>query len=179
MISFLKRRLLGHERYGRSIGVKIGRDCRILSSNFGTEPFLISIGDRVTVSFDVIFLTHDGSSWLMRDDKGRRYIYRAVSVGSDCFIGAGSIVMPGVTIGDRVIVAAGAVVTKSVPSGSVVAGVPARIIGDYDTFRERVMAMPSDADLAHLPDFRARVMAALDPEPRPMLTRDDPPAGTA
>lgn len=173
MLGFLKKRLMGHERFGRSVGVTIGRDCRILSSNFGTEPFLIAIGDRVTVSFDVIFLTHDGSSWLMRDDKGRRYIYRRVSVGSDCFIGAGSILMPGITIGDRVIVAAGAVVTKSVPAGSVVAGVPARIIGDYAEFRERVMAMPSDADLAHLPDFRSRVMAALDETPRPMLAREN------
>lgn len=172
MMNFLKRRLLGHERYGRSRGVTIGRDCRILSSNFGTEPFLITIGDRVTVSFDVIFLTHDGSSWLMRDEKGRRYIYRPLKIGSDCFIGAGSILMPGIEIGDRVIVAAGAVVTKSVPDGSIVAGVPARIIGDYETFKERVMAMPSDADLAPVPDFRDRVMAALDPTPRPLLTRD-------
>ena len=176
IIHFLMRKLLGHERYGRYVGVRIGSACRILSSNFGTEPFLIAIGDRVTVSFDVMFLTHDGSSWLMRDEKGRRYIYRPITIGSDCFIGAGSIVMPGVTIGDRVIVAAGAVVTRSVPDGSVVAGVPARIIGDFATFRDKVMAMPSDADLAHLPDFRSKVMGALDPTPRPMMRRDDPSA---
>lgn len=167
--TFLLRRLLGHERYGRRIGVRIGRDCRILSSNFGTEPFLISIGDRVTVSFDVTFLTHDGASWLIRDARGRRYIYRRLKIGSDCFIGAGAILMPGVEIGDRVIVAAGAVVTKSVPSGSIVAGVPARMIGRYDDFHERTLAMPSDADLAGIDDFRARVLAALDATPRPPL----------
>lgn len=170
IIRKLGEKLLGHERHGRSLGVKIGRDCRILSSNFGTEPFLIEIGDRVTVSLNVIFLTHDGASWLIRDHRGRRYIYRRVKVGSDCFIGARAILMPGVEIGDRVIVGAGAVVTKSVPSGSVVVGCPARIIGSYDAFRERTLAMPSDADLAMEKDFRARVMKAVDDTPRPLLS---------
>lgn len=170
MKNFLLRRLLGHERYGRRIGVNIGRDCRILSSNFGTEPFLISIGDRVTVSFNVTFLTHDGASWLIRDERGRRYVYRRVKVGNDCFIGAGAILMPGVEIGDNAIVAAGAVVTKSVPEGSIVAGVPARLIGHYVDFRDRVLTMPSNADLAHIADFRERVLAAIDETPRPRIT---------
>ena len=48
------------ERYARRIGVKIGRNCRVGMPNWGTEPYLISIGDHVTISCDVIFLTHDG-----------------------------------------------------------------------------------------------------------------------
>lgn len=52
-----------------------------------------------------------------------------VVVGEDVWLGHGSTVLRGVTIGDRAIVAAGAVVTRDVPSGAIVGGVPARIIG--------------------------------------------------
>ena len=51
-----------------------------------------------------------------------------VKVGNNCFVGYGSILLPGVTIGDEVIVGAGSVVTKDVPSNSIVAGNPARVI---------------------------------------------------
>jgi acetyltransferase-like isoleucine patch superfamily enzyme len=51
-----------------------------------------------------------------------------VRIGAQCFFGFRSIIMPGVTLGDRCIVGAGAVVTKSFPSNSVLAGVPAKIL---------------------------------------------------
>lgn len=123
----------------RALGVTIGECCRILSSNFGTEPWLIEIGDRVTVSGDVHFLTHDGGGWLIRDERGRRYRYAPIKVGDDVFVGAASVIMPGVRIGDRCIIGAGSVVTKSVPTGSIVAGVPARIIGDFDDYEKRAL----------------------------------------
>lgn len=49
-----------------------------------------------------------------------------VVIGNGCWIGCGAILLKGTTLGDRCIVGAGAVVTKSFPSGSVIAGVPAR-----------------------------------------------------
>lgn len=51
-----------------------------------------------------------------------------VTIGHDCFIGAGSIILKGVTIGDYSIIGAGSVVTKSVPSGGIWAGNPARFV---------------------------------------------------
>lgn len=52
---------------------------------------------------------------------------RGIVVGDDCWIGAGAKILDGVTLGDGCIVASGAVVTRSFPSGSIVAGVPARV----------------------------------------------------
>ncbi len=54
---------------------------------------------------------------------------RAVHIGNDVWLGARAIVLPGITIGDGAIVGAGAVVTRDVAAGSIVAGVPARLIG--------------------------------------------------
>lgn len=56
-----------------------------------------------------------------------------VSIGEDSFIGAGSIILKSVTIGDRVIIGAGSVVTKSIPSNSIAAGNPCRVIRTLDT----------------------------------------------
>ncbi len=78
--------LSGKERFARRKGVSIGRDCRILSNIVTTEPWLITVGDRVTISSEVTFITHDGSGWLIRDDRGRRYRYAPITLGSDVFI---------------------------------------------------------------------------------------------
>lgn len=160
--------LRGKEAYARSRGVRIGQGCRILVHDFGSEPFLVTIGDRVTVATRVLFLTHDGSTWLMRDARGRRQRYGAITVGSDVFIGAGAILMPGVTVGDRCIIGAGSVVTKSVPPGSVVAGNPARWITGYDDFIAHGLAtLPADGDYpAGLP-IRDKVAAMLPRCPSP------------
>jgi maltose O-acetyltransferase len=51
-----------------------------------------------------------------------------VTIGADCWIGGGAVVLPGVTIGDGATIGANAVVTRDVPAGATVAGVPARLI---------------------------------------------------
>lgn len=139
--------LLGKEQFARRKGVKIGNGCRILSNVVTTEPWLVSIGDRVTVSSDVSFVTHDGSGWLVRDEKGRRFRYAPIKIGDDVFIGTGSVILPGVQVGDRVVIGAGSVVTRSIPDGTVVAGVPARVITTWTEFQDRVRHWPSSADM--------------------------------
>lgn len=66
---------LGKKEYAKYLGVKIGENCRIYNTEWGTEPFLIDIGDKVTITSGVKFITHDGTTWLMNDEKGRRYYY--------------------------------------------------------------------------------------------------------
>ncbi len=52
---------------------------------------------------------------------------RPITIGEDCWFGAGCIVLPGVTVGDRCVVAAGSVVTSDIPADSLAAGVPAQV----------------------------------------------------
>ena len=103
---------------------------------------LIEVGDRCVISHGVRILTHDFS--LDRVDErlngiGAEELCRRepVRVGAQSFIGMGSILLPGVTIGDGAIVGAGSVVTKDVPSDSVVAGNPARPLGSTQALLER------------------------------------------
>ena len=60
-----------------------------------------------------------------------------IDIRDNCFIGAGATILPGVTIGPNAIVAAGAVVNSDVPEGKVVGGIPARIIGDYESVKQK------------------------------------------
>lgn len=156
-------RTKGDAGYARFLGVKIGDGCRIYSFSFGSEPFLIEIGDRVTITSGVKILTHDGSTWLMRDDKGRRYLYRKVIIGNDVFIGVDSIIMPGVVIQDKVVIGAGSVVTKSVPSGVIVAGNPAKIIGSYEAYKENAFGnFVSDKDIDKTCSYKERILKVVD-----------------
>ena len=162
-------KLIGGPRAARSLGVTVGEGCRIYSMDVASERWLVSIGDRVTVSVGVQFITHDGTGWLVRDTSGRRYRYAPIAVGDDCFIGARSILMPGVVIGDNVIVAAGSVVTKSAPAGSIIGGNPARVIGETSALITRVREeWPAESRMVGA-THRDRVMSVLDTSPKPML----------
>lgn len=100
-----------------------------------TFPRGVHIGKRSYVAFDVAVLTHDRT----------RGLYLDTVIGRDCFIGARSLILPGVRIGDGAIVGAGSVVTRDVPARAVVAGNPARIVrrdaetGPYGRFADADM----------------------------------------
>lgn len=83
-----------------------------------TYPKGVHVRKDSYIAFGATLLTHDRT----------RGVYLDTVVEENCFIGARSIIMPGVTIGHNSIVAAGAVVTKNVPPASIVAGNPAQII---------------------------------------------------
>lgn len=161
-------RYRGGDVAARWLGVKVGEGCRILSHLFGSEPWLISVGNRVTISSGVRILTHDGTGWLFRDDLGRRFRYARVHIGDDVFVGIGSIIMPGVHVGDRCVVGAGSVVTKSVPSGSVVAGNPAKLITTYDALMSRVAEWPTQNDIRGL-SYREGIQKVVDSGHLPYL----------
>lgn len=160
----------GRVAYAKHLGVKMGNNCRIYTTYFGSEPFLITIGNNVTVTSGVKFLTHDGSTWLMRDQKGRRFYYAPIEIKNDVFIGVNSIIMPGVKIEDRVIVAAGAVVTKSVPSGVIVAGVPAKVVGLYNDIEKRMLeSYISEKDFDKTDNYEERINKIVSSEFKPFM----------
>ncbi len=118
----------------RKDGVEIGEGCRLISCNFGSEPYLIRLGDHVTITEGVYFITHDGGNWIHREFYPNIDTFGKISIGDNVFIGLNAIILPGVTIGNNVVIGAGSVVTKSIPDDVVVAGNPARVITSKDTY---------------------------------------------
>ena len=128
---FFEKNILGSIKYARKIGVQVGDNCRFVDQpNWGSEPYLISIGNHVLISFKVTFITHDASTWCFREKDPYKNVYKfgKISVGDNCFLWAHSIILPNVKIGNDCIIGAGSVVTKNVPDGEVWAGVPAKFI---------------------------------------------------
>lgn len=90
----------------------------------------VVIGSHVLIAPNVFITdhTHRNARALRIDEQGTSAA--PVTIGSDAWIGAGAILLPGVRIGEGAVVGAGAVVTKSVAAFTIVAGVPARVIGE-------------------------------------------------
>ena len=105
------------------------------------EPYLVSIGNHCTISSGVAFITHDGATWLFRDEPEYRNLrhYAAIKIRDDCFIGARAIIMPGVIVGPNAIVGAGAIVTEDVAPNTVVAGNPARFVCTMDQCKAKML----------------------------------------
>jgi maltose O-acetyltransferase len=118
-----------------SMGMTVGNNFRRLHGVI-LDPghcWLIEIGNNVTMAPRVHILCHDASTkqFLNYTKIGR------VTIGDNVFIGAESVVLPGVTIGSNVIIGANSTITKDVPDGSVVAGSPARVICSLDAYLEK------------------------------------------
>lgn len=125
----------------RKRGVRIGTGCSIARNVFfGAEPYLIEIGNNVRLTSNVQFITHDGSLWVLRNlglvDQSADKI-APISIGSNVNIGWNTMIMPGVKIGSNCIIGAGSIVTKDVPDNSVAAGVPARQIESIEEYCQK------------------------------------------
>jgi len=127
------RYLAGHVQ-GRLVKPKrmeVGKGAYLAPSakiDLTADGSLVSIGDHATISSDVRILCHDSSS-------NRRLVatwVAPVRIGDGAFVGAGATILPGVTIGSDAVVGAGSVVTSNVPARAVVAGAPAKVIGNVD-----------------------------------------------
>jgi acetyltransferase-like isoleucine patch superfamily enzyme len=129
--------------YARSIGVRVGLGCRFYGADigmFGSDPYLITIGDNVHITKGVLFVTHDGATLILRKEVPDLEVTAPISIGNDVYIGVNSIILAGVTIGDRCIIGAGSVVTKSISGNSVAVGVPAKVVKTVDEYLESARA---------------------------------------
>ena len=117
------------------LGLRVGDNFQMEKGCSLDTPFawLISIGNNVTLASRVYILAHDASTkkHLNFTKVGR------VNIGDNVFIGAHSVILPNVRIGDNVIVGANSVVTRDIPSNSVVAGNPARIIYKLEDYIDK------------------------------------------
>lgn len=138
IIDFWRRKFWSNEKYARHIGVSIGNNCSIGTKHFSSEPYFIKIGNHVQITDNVRFFTH-GGSWVFRDKYPKFDYFGKIVIGDNVYIGSSSIILPGVTIGNNVIVGAGSVVTKSVKDNSIVAGNPARVIGNIEDLLEKLL----------------------------------------
>lgn len=115
-----------HCHFGRMVYANYGLTC--------VDDTHIYIGDYTMLGPNVTIATagHPILPELRR--KGLQY-NMPVHIGENCWIGAGAVIMPGITIGDNVVIGAGSVVTKDIPSGVVAVGNPCRImreVGEHD-----------------------------------------------
>jgi maltose O-acetyltransferase len=117
-------------RSGMQVGehVFVGLGCHL-------DPafcFLITLGDGAVLSLNVTVLAHDAST---RAHMGYTRL-APVWIGAGAFVGAGSIILPGVTVGEGAIVGAGSVVRRDVAPYTLVAGNPARVVADHGAYIE-------------------------------------------
>lgn len=128
-------------QYLRNQGVQIGENCAIdYSASFGSEPYLISLGNHVRVNEGVQFITHDGGVWVLRELKEKYKdidLFGEISVGNNVHIGTNATIMPGVHIGSNCIIGCGAIVTRDIPDNSIAVGIPARVIESLEEYEAK------------------------------------------
>lgn len=134
------KRLLGMENLNtlealKKKGLKVGTNFNIQQGCIidSSHSYHIEIGNDVTLAPNVHILAHDAST--------RNFLeytkIKNVKIGNRVFIGASSIVMPGVTIGNDVIIGAGSIVTKDIPDNCLYAGNPAKFMMHTDVYIAR------------------------------------------
>jgi acetyltransferase-like isoleucine patch superfamily enzyme len=147
----------------------LGEDCSILHTTVITDPEYVSIGDNVRFSACTI-LGHDGSIAMLDHALGEPLdSVGYVVIHDNVFVGYGAIIMPNVKIGPNAIVAAGSVVVRDVPPNSIVGGVPAERITDWDSHVERLREKTRDLPWFDL--IRKRGASGFDPALEPELKR--------
>lgn len=136
----------------KELFAEIGEDCYIeppLHANWGghhvhfgrnvyanfnltlVDDTHIYVGDYTMFGPNVVIAT--GGHPLLPELREKGYQYNAsVRIGKNCWIGAGVIIVPGITVGDNVVIGAGSVVTKDIPSNTLAAGNPCRVLREIN-----------------------------------------------
>lgn len=128
--------------FAKYLGVNVGLDCRFLGiskSTFGSEPYLISIGNHVTLTGGIRFITHDGGVWVLREKYPKIDCFGKITIGNNVFIGLNSVIMPNSIIGDNIVIGAGSLVRGVLEKDTVYAGVPVRKIMTIDEYESKIL----------------------------------------
>ncbi len=131
----------------KKVFASIGENCSIMDRKVPLYANLIRIGNNVHIASKVDFITHDITHVVLNNlpkfAGGGTEIQEkigCIEIKDNVFIGSNTTVLGGVRIGKNVIVAAGSLVNKDVPDNSIVAGIPARVVGSFEDFVNKRMA---------------------------------------
>ena len=112
-----------HVHFGRYVYANFNLTC--------VDDTHIYVGDYTMFGPNVTVATAGHPILPELREKGYQY-NMPVRIGRNCWIGAGAVILPGITIGDNVVVGAGSVVTKDLPSNVVAVGDPCRVLREVD-----------------------------------------------
>lgn len=127
----------------KSRGMKVGKDVIFIEAPaFGSEPYLIEIGDRTKITAGCTFINHDGAMYVIRsmEKYSDARNFGRIKIGENCFVGNNCTFLPGVEMGDNCILGAGSVLSSSMPPNSVYAGVPAKFICTIEEYGNKALA---------------------------------------
>ena len=129
-------------KYWKKQGVSIGENTHIASNVvFGSEPYLVEIGNNCNITEKVEFITHDGGCHVLRTlypEFNDVDCFRGkIIIGNNVYLGNHVCILPGVRIGNNCIIGYGSIITKNIPNNSVVAGVPGKVIETVEEYKEK------------------------------------------
>ena len=126
-------------KYAEKVGVNFGKGLHLYGHiRWGSEPWIITIGDNVHLTDGIRFVTHDGGTLILREKVPDLEITKPINIGNNVYIGVDSLILPGVTIGNNVVIGARAVVSRDIPDNSVAVGQPARVIKTIDEYQAKL-----------------------------------------
>lgn len=135
----------------KNVFANLGTNTMIMDRTLPLYPSLIKIGDNVQIASNVHFVTHDvihvmlnrlpnienasaGGGIHLQEKLG------CIEIGNNVFIGSGSRILYDTRIGSNCIIGANTLINKDIPDNSIVAGTPAKLIGDFDEYvKKRIM----------------------------------------
>lgn len=123
----------------RKQGAKIGENCSLQIRGLASEPYLVEIGDHVSITKDVNLITHDGGSSMLRDELPYLRYFGKIIIEDHCFIGNGAIITAGVRIGRNSIIGPMSVVINDVKPGSIMIGNPAIRVSTIEKYKEKCL----------------------------------------
>jgi len=123
-------------------GMKVGKDVIFIEAPaFGSEPYLIEIGDRTKITAGCTFINHDGAMYVIRSME--KYAdarnFGRIKIGSNCFVGNNCIFLPRSQMGNNCILGAGSVLNSTMPDNSVFAGTPAKYICTIEEYGDKAL----------------------------------------
>ncbi len=127
--------------YFRNQGAQVGEGCNIIPRTLGPEPYLVKIGNRVSIATGVTFVTHDGAARVFLEDQEPDIrVFGTITIEDGCVIGQNVVLMPNIKIGKNSIVGAGSVVISDLPPNIVAMGVPARVLSSIEAYKRKTLA---------------------------------------